>query len=303
MRLSDSDFQQLLDVRVHQPASIAEAYASRPRRTEIAPDGALFIIAADHTARGALAVGQNPLAMADRRDLIERLATALENPRVDGVLASADIMDDLMVLGLLDGRVAIGTMNRGGLMGAKWEIDDRMTAFDVEHIVRSGLDAGKVLLRMDDDDAGTTSTLESCGQTVTNLADHQRLVMIEPIAYTKNDAGLAIQDARPEKVIRAAAVASGLGSTSAYTWLKIRADVAAWESMSVTTCPSLLLGGALSDDPGATYASWEKSLTHPNCRGLVVGRSMLYPHDGDVAAAVDVTARLVATQSIGRRSS
>jgi hypothetical protein len=31
----------------------------------------------------------------------------------------------------------------------------------------------------------------------------------------------------------------------------------------------------------------------PNVRGLVVGRSLLYPADGDVAAAIDRAARIV----------
>ena len=58
-----------------------------------------FIVAADHPARGALAVGNDPVAMADRRQLLDRLQIALANPDVDGVLASPDIMDDLLLLG------------------------------------------------------------------------------------------------------------------------------------------------------------------------------------------------------------
>ena len=65
----------------------------------------LFIVAADHTARGdGRRPGHDPHAMADRRSMLDRLLTALDNPRVDGVLASADIMEDLVLLGALDGR-------------------------------------------------------------------------------------------------------------------------------------------------------------------------------------------------------
>ena len=117
----------------------------RRRRAALAPDGVLFIVAADHPARGALAVGVDSMAMADRRRLLDRLALTLDHPRVDGVLASADILEDLVLLGLLDDRVAVGTMNRGGIMGARWEIDDRMTAYDAEHLEESHLDGGKVL--------------------------------------------------------------------------------------------------------------------------------------------------------------
>ena len=71
-------------------------------------------------------------------------------------------MEDLVCLGALDGRVAVGTMNRGGLAGATWEIDDRFTAYDADHLVAANLDAGKMLLRIDPGDPGTVPTLEAC---------------------------------------------------------------------------------------------------------------------------------------------
>ena len=78
-------------------------------------DGRLFIVAADHPARGALAVGKNATAMANRYDLLERMAIALSRPGVDGVLGTPDIIDDLAALGLLDDKIIVGSMNRGGL--------------------------------------------------------------------------------------------------------------------------------------------------------------------------------------------
>src|SRR5215208_6514361 len=121
-RLTDERFRDLIDVRVNEPARIAAARAARPRRDRITNDGSLFIVAADHTARGMIGVPGSPHAMVERRSMLERLLAALDNPRVDGVLASADILDDLVVLGALDGKVAVGTMNRGGLAGAAWEL-------------------------------------------------------------------------------------------------------------------------------------------------------------------------------------
>jgi len=44
------------------------------------------VIAADHPARGALGAGGNPLAMTDRRDLLDRVVTALGRPGVQGLL-------------------------------------------------------------------------------------------------------------------------------------------------------------------------------------------------------------------------
>jgi hypothetical protein len=63
--------------------------------------------------------------------------------------------------------------------------------------------------------------------------------------------------------------------------------------LSATTLPTLLLGGEVSTDQEATYERWRRALRNPTVRGLVVGRSLLYPADGDVAKAVDVAVGLL----------
>src|SRR5690606_6754677 len=151
-------------IRARQPEAIAAAAARRARRPLVGPSGQLMIIAADHPARGALAVGGDRLAMADRPDLLRRLLVALDRPGVDGVLATADILEDLLLLGALDGRLAIGSMNRGGLAGAVFELDDRFTGHRAEDIERLGLDGGKLLLRIDYDDPGSLDTLAAAAR-------------------------------------------------------------------------------------------------------------------------------------------
>ena len=89
------------------------------------------------------------------------------------------------------------------------------------------------------------------------------------------------------------AVASGLGATSAYTWLKVPVVAGMEQVMAATTLPTLLLGGDPQVAPEQTYLEWEQALGLPGVRGLVVGRALLYPPDDDVEAAVDVAAQLV----------
>ncbi len=79
--------------RAAAPGARAPAHAARA--APLLTDGALFIVAADHTARGMLGVPGDPFAMADRRRTLEALMVALAHPGCDGVLASADIMEDL----------------------------------------------------------------------------------------------------------------------------------------------------------------------------------------------------------------
>jgi hypothetical protein len=288
------DFARLRDARAYRPEAIAEALASRRRRDLLCGDGRLFIVAADHPARGALGVGADPMAMADRYRLLERLAVALSRPGVDGVLGTPDIIDDLALLGLLDDKVVVGSMNRGGLRGSVFEMDDRFTSYDVPTMAASGIDFAKTLLRIDLDDPTTASTLEATAHAVTAAAAARLPIMLEPFMCRRRD-GRVVNDLTPDAAIHSIAIASGLGATSAFTWMKLPVVADMERVMAASTMPTLLLGGDNGVTPDETFASWENALALPGVRGLTAGRTLLYPPDGDVAAAVDVAAALVHT--------
>jgi DhnA family fructose-bisphosphate aldolase class Ia len=283
----------LTDLRVHHPERIAEAWQQRRRRELVGADGRLLIVAADHPARGALGVRGDRMAMASRPALIDRLMTALGRPGVDGVLATPDVLEDLLLLGALEGKVVIGSMNRGGLQGAAFELDDRFTAYrTADEIAARRLDGGKMLTRIDLGDPGTVATLETSAAAVTGLAEHKLMAMVEPFWSTRQD-GRVVNLLDPDSVIKSIHIASGLGATSAYTWLKLPVVDDLERVMEATTLPTLLLGGDPTTSPEETYASWGKALSLSSVRGLVVGRALLFPPDGDVAAAVDQAATLV----------
>src|SRR3712207_9420963 len=109
--------ERLTGIRATRPGAIPEALAARRRRTILGESGTLFLLAADHPARGVVKAGDDPRAMADRGDYLERIMTALERPGVDGLMASPDVIEDLALLGALDERVVIGSMKRGGARG------------------------------------------------------------------------------------------------------------------------------------------------------------------------------------------
>lgn len=286
------DFAELRRVRAEQPDTIGAALASRRRRPVVQGDGRLFIVAADHPARGAIAVGQNPTAMANRYDLLERMAIALSRPGVDGVLGTPDIIDDLAALGLLDDKIVVGSMNRGGLRGASFELDDRYTAYNIDAMVQQGLDFAKTLIRIDLDDAGTARTLEATARAVDAAANAKLPIMLEPF-MSRRIAGNVANDLSTEAVILSTAIASGLGNSSAYTWMKLPVVPEMERVLEATTMPTLLLGGDNGGHLDDIFATWEAALALPGVRGLTVGRTLLYPADGDVGAAVDAAARLV----------
>jgi hypothetical protein len=283
----------ILQARTRRPQAIAEAAARRHRRDSLlGADNQIFLIAADHPARGALRAGARPMAMADRVDLLERMSLALSRPGVDGVLGTADIIEDLLLLGALDDKVVIGSMNRGGLAGTVFELDDRFTGYDAAAIARMGFDGGKMLLRIDPDDPATADTMQACARAVSDLAGRGLIAMVEPFIAHRVD-GRVRNDTSPEAMMLALTIASGLGTTSAYTWLKVPVVKDMERVMAASTLPALLLGGEVPDDPAGAFAGWRKALRLPNVRGLLAGRSLLYPADGDVAAAVDTAVGLL----------
>ena len=291
--MRDADLRAIVETRVARPAAIAEASARRRRpSTLLAEHGRMMIIAADHPARGALRVGDRPQAMGDRVDLLDRLQVALSRPGVNGVLGTADVLEDLLLLGALDDKVVVGSMNRGGLAGAVFEMDDRFTGYDARSIAAAGFEGGKMLTRIDLDDPTTVATLESCARAVTELAEHRLMAMVEPFLSHRVD-GAVKNELTPEAMIRVISITAGLGGTSAYTWLKVPVVPEMERVMAASLLPALILGGEVGADQDVTLASWEKALALPTVQGLVIGRSLLYPPGDDVAAAVDAAVGLL----------
>src|SRR5699024_1871297 len=233
-----STYEEVTRVRIEDPGRFARHAAARKRRTH------------HHTARGAVGVGSRAQAMASRTELLDRMREALAVPGVDGVLGTADILEDLLVLGALEDKVVFASMNRGGLQGSSWEIEDRFTAYDAASIHASGFDGGKMLTRIDLEDDRTPFILEASANAVTDLARHELIAMVEPFMSSRpgGPGTKVVNDLSPEAVIKSIHIAQGLGATSAYTWLKLPAVDDMERVMDATTMPTLILGGDPVDD-------------------------------------------------------
>lgn len=290
--MRSEDQQVLMETRFTNPGSIATLAKERQLRSPLDGSSRLLIIAADHAARGVLNAGNHADAMWSRYDLLDRLTTALRIPGVDGVLGTPDVIEDLLILRALEDKIVFGSMNRGGLPGAVFELDDRFTGYTAQSIVQSKLDGGKMLLRINYEDPGTVTTLASCADAVTQLAASGKVAMLEPFMNE-------LVNAKPknvlttEAIIRSMAIASALGATSAFSWLKIPVLDEMERVVEASTLPIVLLGGERSERPDELFARWERALKLPGVRGLVVGRNLLYPPDDDVAAAVKTALSLL----------
>jgi hypothetical protein len=296
--LTDKHYNELIQARLKSPESFKKALISRKRRKLVGNDGRLLIVAADHTARGIISAGSEKYIIANRRLLLDRLVRSLNNPNVDGVLASADIVEELAWLGALESKLVFGTMNRGGYLGTTWGLDDPMTAYDADSIAELGLDAGKVLVRFEDTDIGVGRTIEYVVEAMRLLAEREIVCLVEPLPYKKDANGMPMLDQSTDRLDKIVSITAGFGSSASYTWLKLPSWTSHVTLRESTTLPILLLGGDPGENLDATFEEWRSALQIPNVIGLVAGRPLLYPFDNDVERSVDRAAKLVHVSGI-----
>jgi len=291
--LTDKQYNELIQARLKSPESFKKALVSRKRRKMVGKDGRLLIVAADHTARGIISAGSEKYIIANRRLLLDRLVRSLSNPNVDGLLASADIVEELAWLGALESKLVFGTMNRGGYLGTTWGLDDPMTAYDADSIAELGLDAGKVLVRFEDTDIGVGRTIEYVVEAMRLLAEREIVCLVEPLPYKKDATGMPMLDKSTDRLDKIVSITAGFGSSASYTWLKLPSWTSHVTLRESTTLPILLLGGDPGENLDTTFEEWRSALQIPNVIGLVAGRPLLYPFDNDVERSVDRAAKLV----------
>jgi DhnA family fructose-bisphosphate aldolase class Ia len=285
--LTDAAMARITEIRVRDPECAWRAAQARTRRDRLAPTGRLNILAADHPARRVTKVGDNPIAMASRRDYLARIVRILTAESIDGLMATMDILEDLLILeaairegggaSLLDGKVLIGSLNRGGLAGACWELEDPITGPSAATCAAWGLDGAKFLLRIGDADPASLKTILAAAQAINECNALRVPMFLEPLPVDKTDSGWAVKKDR-ESLARIAGVASALGDSSRYLWLKLP-YCAGYETVArSTSLPILLLGGESAGNPGAFLAELDSALrAGSNVRGALVGRNVLYP--------------------------
>jgi len=288
---------RLTEIRVKDPEYPVRVAKARERRGRMTTDGKLNILAADHPARRVTKVGDNPLGMADRHDYLARIMRVLMSGDVDGVMATMDVIEDLLILHDLSGdvdflnnKLLIASLNRGGLAGASWEMDDPMTGPSSAACEEWNLDGAKILMRVCDDEPESLKTMVAAAGAITQLNALRLPVFLEPLPVVKTEKGYKVAKTA-EALAKIAGVASALGDSSRYLWLKLpyceNYDVVA----RATTLPILLLGGESAGDPAAFLREVAAGLAAgSNVRGALVGRNVLYPGDEDP---------LVAAQAVG----
>jgi DhnA family fructose-bisphosphate aldolase class Ia len=299
----DSLLARLTETRVSDPDFAWRTARMRVRRERLAPGGKLNILAADHPARNVTKVGADPLAMSDRRDYLARIVRVLSSERVDGIMATMDILEDLIAIDgflraagaplLLDGRVLIASLNRGGLAGSSWELDDPVTGASPSTCREWRLDGAKLLLRVDEREPASLKTMMACAQAINESNARGLPMFLEPLPVTRTEKGYVVVKT-PEALARLAGAASALGDSSRNLWLKLP-HCEGYETVArATTLPILLLGGESAGDPAPFLRQLGAALAAgPNVRGALVGRNVLYPGEEDPLAMAEAAGGIV----------
>jgi DhnA family fructose-bisphosphate aldolase class Ia len=118
-------------------------------------------------------------------------------------------------------------------------------------------------------------------------------LFLEPLPAVRGDKGWTVVKTA-EALARIVGVASALGDSSRYLWLKLpycdRYEMVARS----TTLPILLLGGESAGDPSRFLNEMVSALAAgPNVRGALVGRNVLYPGDGDPLAVAEAIGSII----------
>jgi hypothetical protein len=294
-------FDRITEVRVRRPQVILQEAERRKRRTDLAADGRLVLLAADHPGRMLTAAGENPIAMGDRHQYLGRIIRILMAPGVDGVIATTDIIEDLLIINallregggpkFLDEKVLIGSMNRSGLAGSVWETDDRITCFTASSLDDLSLDGGKLVVRMCLEEPELSNrTLEYVANAISQCNERGLPVFVEPVPVVKVNGNLRLKRTVVD-LVKVIGVASALGDSSRGLWLEVPYCEGFERVARSTTLPIIIVVPGVSGDPTPMLVQLSDGIRgRRNVRGALMGRSVLFPGDDDpLSFALGVT--------------
>ncbi len=235
-----------------------------------------LILAADHRARGVITVE-------DYGEYLTRLRAAL--PVCTGLMASVQPLRDLVADGVAPDQATYLSVNRTGLAGSAFELDDRIVV-SVERAATDGYTGVKAMTRIDRTDPVGAEALELLGRVLEDALDLGLEALIEPLAW--RDGAI---DRSVEGIISAAVIAHDLGAPL----LKVpvpdvdpgtpRRDAVARVVASVGV-PVLFLGGPRRADRAHTLNEVADVMA-AGAAGLVIGRAVYQDDDpAEMAARV-----------------
>ncbi len=235
-----------------------------------------LVLAADHRARGVMTTERYA-------DYLRALTEAL--PQCDGILASVQPLTDLARVGAVrpEHRTYL-SLNRTGLAGSAFELDDRLVA-TVGRATADGWTGVKLMTRIDLDDPHGAAALELLGRVLEEARASRLEALVEPILWRRGGMSKDIAD-----IVLAAVIAHDMGAPL----LKVpvpevsagghRAE-AVNRVVDAVGVPVLFLGGPHGNGGSDRVLDEVRDVMAGGGAGLAIGRAILHePSPADMAA-------------------
>lgn len=282
--LGEEIFSKVNEIKAFHP-EVVEQEAFLKKKPGF-PHERLVLAAADHNARMINEYKGNPIGLSNRREYLSRLVRILFSDKVDGVEATPDIIEDLIIINkilrekgekdFLRGKMLIGTVNRGGLKNTVFEMDDLCSCFTVDRIGKLNMDGVKFMLRLNPMDEKSQNTLAYCANTVNEAVKYGLPVFIEALYVENADRGFAMKT-DTESLCKVVGVTGALGCTGANKWIEVPLNREYQIPAGATTCPVLVVPDEVEEEPDAVVKEYTKEIgLSYNIRGILLGRNVMY---------------------------
>ncbi len=284
-RLHTASWSRIVTHRVRRPGAIAERLLSRRRPDQLVPiDGQLVLITCNQKTdpRTGLPV--------DRRELLDRIIEALSIPEVDGVIASADLLEELTLLNVLEHRLAFCTASGDPYVGAVSGLGSSGGGVASSTIAASHFDGALLSQRWGATGSVGASQPWSVAADVAELAAHE-LPTILDLCITDPQGRDEFDTTWSDWIEPLHATTSAL-ATGAGVWLTVPAIDGLAHLAEATGFPVLMRDTDVPIHPSAWQSFFETDLPL-TIRGMIPGVSALFPLEGSVAEATATIARSV----------
>ena len=282
--LGDEVFLKLNEIKAFHPEIILEETAKREKPGF--PHKHLVFAAADHNARMINEYKGNPIGLSNRREYLTRLVRMLQSDSIDGIEATPDIIEDLIIINrirresgekdFLKGKMLVGTVNRGGLKNTVWEMDDMPACFTVDRIHKLNMDGVKFMIRLNPMDERTKYTVRYCADAINAAESYGLPIFIEALYVETTEKGFAMKT-DSESLCKVVGVVGALGCTGANKWIEVPLNQEYHIPVGATTCPVLVVPDEVENEPEAVVKEYTKEIgIAGNVRGILLGRNVMY---------------------------
>ncbi|KAG1648784.1 hypothetical protein GQR58_029565 [Nymphon striatum] len=274
-----------------RPEALADRLASRRRPHQAVPaDGQLVLLNCNHL------LDPRTGAAVERRELLDRIIEALSIPEVDGVVGSADVLEELTLLNVLEHRLAFCTATGNAQVGALSGANSSCGGVSSATIAASKFDGAQLAQCWDAGGSAAVGSQPWCiAADVAELAAYD-LPTILDLSLSDLDGRNEFETSWAEWMTPVHSTASAV-ATGAGVWLSVPAISGLGHIAEATGFPILVRDTEIPVAASAWEAFFATDLPL-TVTGMLPGVSALFPHHGTVAESMATIARAIRSRSI-----